>query len=260
MDNREYNEAIKPYYHTPIDIAYYFRDRESTKELLTHIVNEAHKFADAIDKKGNQIPYPIVINDIGNYADFQIDYQFMVHAIADFVSIKTQDNSSYTKVLRAFAFLRGNISKKINDSGYSSRTRQDFNRQYLTFLMETMSNITALTNYNKILSKNAVCFDKFVSFQGSKYFMFKAVTFAKKRQENQGELGLERYLDEEIVKTLERFFHAYRHHKMEQIGFKKKEIDAFCEENNVKKNIYFFIEEDKLNEKIDYDERAEFRE
>ena len=53
----------KPYYKTPTDIAFYFRDRDSIKELLEFIFDEAASFSDAIDRNGNQIPYPIIVDE-----------------------------------------------------------------------------------------------------------------------------------------------------------------------------------------------------
>ncbi len=79
---------ITPYYHTPTDIAFYFRDKESITELFNFILDEVEEFSDIIDQYGNQIPYPIIYSNKAFV--YQIDYQFYVHCLGKFVAKKQE--------------------------------------------------------------------------------------------------------------------------------------------------------------------------
>lgn len=239
------SKMIEAYYKTPTDIAFFFRDKDSITELIEFILKECEAFADAIDSHGNQIPYPIIYSNKG--FTFQIDYQFYIHCLAKFISLKTNVQSNYTSVINAFAVLPSNVKK-------GSIAHK--NRKYLIFLHEFLNGIfdsnNGYNNYNALASFTPVLYkyeDIFVEYKVI------SIKYSDTNEIQKG-YGFEPYIGKNWREFRERYRENFIKYKMEQVAFKSKEIKKFLSENELKKFNFFMIngvEIAKYNEYINYD-------
>jgi hypothetical protein len=237
--------ATKPYYKTPTDISFYFRDKDSISALMEYIFNEANIFADTIDKNNNQIPYPVIIDE--NTYRFQIDYQFLIHCIAKFIAIKTEDNGNYKQVLKHFSINKQSIGK---GSSYSQK-----NRFLLTFLMEYQNAITQLSNLMKpknsdrwIWRTGYINAQKLIKFNEN-YFEFKAITLLNSDKVGEQSVGPYKYLGAKWETIRERF---RVNNPPFQVSFGSK-IKDYCSSNEIKRIIYFSVDLEFITGFIDYD-------
>jgi hypothetical protein len=244
--------AIKAYYKTPADISFYFRDKDSIKDLLEFIIKEATLFADEIDKSGNQIPYPIIVDE--NTYKFQIDYQFMIHSIAKYIANKTDDNSNYRQVLKHFSINKQSVGK---GSSYSEK-----NRFLLTFIMEYQNSITQLSNLTKpknserwIWRSGYVNAQKLIKFN-NECFEFKAVTLLNSDKVGEQKIGPYKYLGANWEVVRERFRVKTPPF---QVAFGGK-IKEYCSKNEIKKWIYFNIDLEFITGFIDYEMASKIKE
>ena len=223
---------VNPYYKTPTDIAYYFRDAESIKKFLLFFLNECEEFADEIDKNGNQIPYPIISL---RESSEQTDYPFFIHVLAKFVAIETNDIGKYGVINRHF----GIFPEQFKEKGPKQ------NRAFLVFILEKMNTIINLGNY-KMLQQYSVVFALKLVTHKDKYVEYKAFTFPINASYK---IGLDKYIDSEIIaKYRKRWTPKF---ELEQVAFGKK-VKPYLDDNNKIKTNYFHMDLRNLDEFICY--------
>ena len=170
----------------------------------------------------------------------------MVHCIAKFVAIKTEEKGKYVQVLRHFSINRQSIGK---GSVHSEKSRL-----FLTYLMEYHNNITQLSNIGRSKSgklswnPNYMYAQKLLKYNNN-FFDFKAVSLLNSDKTGEQKNGPYKYLGKEWKAIRERF--RVKNPPV-QVAFGSK-IKEYCTENSIKKFIYFHIDLENITNYIDYD-------
>lgn len=258
---------INSYYHTPTDIAFYFRSKESISELFNFILDEVEEFSEIIDQHDNQIPYPIIYSDLAYV--YQIDYQFYIHCLAKFVAIKTKAFQNYVSVLNAFAITRTNIfdnSLSIPSRNFLTLVHEELNPIFEINRITKTTSFTIESLYSgklkgrKPKSKGgANLFDAMVNFipvlyefKGL-YFEYKTINL-RDSDKNYEEAfhGIANYSGDKWKKIRDRYKRNMTQNKMKQVAYGAKAIKKFVTENQTKRVIFFHINTAIFKEKPEY--------
>lgn len=234
--------TINPYYKTPIDIAFYFRDKESIAELLQFVLLESDLFSDAIDKNGNKIPYPIFYNTKAH--KFQIDYQFFIHCLAKFVVSKTRIKSNYKQIVNSFAVLSGNI-----DSIFCDR-----NRMLLMFILETISVVFYAGNYDRKIKEILVFAPALFKYKDV-FVNYKVLTIPDMNVDKNF-YGFEFYLGNKWLERRERYYDFSLNNELIQVAFLNTQVKKFIREYNVIPYSFFQFNPFKFDKFVDYNEAS----
>lgn len=216
---------IKPYYHTSADIVSFLRDQDSIAEILQFIFSEALVFSVQIEKNGNRIPYPVQY-DINSYS-YQIDYNFLLHCIALFVSQKTEKSSNYIKVVKHFGIFPTTLKGPIYNG----------NRYLIITILERIIRVVNNKNWDTKLKWFNVFMPKILEFNGN-FVEYKAVGLIEKR--------IESFIPN-FHKVLKEFSKYYAQDTVQQIVFSNKNVKSFWEKSKQKKFLYFPLDYDNLN-------------
>jgi len=228
---------IKPYYKTPTDVAFYFRDKESVTELITFIYNEAFEQVKDARAKGYDIFCPITQESTS--FSHQIDYQFLVHCVAKFIAKKLNDNGKYKSILNHFE-LKGAGSMNVLMSN---------NRIFLMMLFSINGLIYVPKKFLYNRNYNTYFTPKLVEYN-NEVFEFKTVTF--------NQYTIKEYvpkINDLIDKNAEYFFDE----NIKQIAFGFKNVEKYYEKNNSKKRFYFFLDTKNVDKFLElYDMSGNF--
>jgi len=223
-------------YDSSLDIYSFFHNREVIGNFIEFMFEKAIEFSEMIEKNGNEKPYPINYEARG--FQFQIDYNYFIYIVGQWVAKLSNEEAKILKVVHDYAIYSESLANKIND-----RNRKGFS----LFLSEVLEIVTTrdkksngkfATKVNDYKHQN----EKVIEFNGD-YFDMKIVGIVVKK--------LHFYSD--TFEDKDYINHKYFSGKgVKQIAFYSAQVEHFWEglaaKNGGKKNIYFMVDkEDFLN-------------
>lgn len=222
---REYN------YNSSLDIYGFFHDRKVIGEFIDFMFEKASEFSKMIEENGNEKPYPI--NHEARGYQFQIDYNYFIYVVGQWVAKLTNDDAKILKVVHDYGIYSESIIDRI-----SSRNRKGF-----AFYLSEVLGITTTRNkqadgeYATKVNRYPIFIEKVVGFN-DEYFDMKIVGIVSHKLEyytnfKENEYSENKYFCSDGV--VQKAFHS-------------KKVSMFWEElassNQGKKNIYFMIDKE----------------
>jgi len=96
-------------YERYTDIVSFIRDKDDAVEFLKYVANEGIKFLFEMKKKNTPLVYPLRSNL--DSRQVEVDYDFFMHCLAKFVSIKTNNEDDYTRIVLTYLIHKASPSE-----------------------------------------------------------------------------------------------------------------------------------------------------
>jgi len=223
-------------YEDAYDIYQFFKTKEEVGNMLRFVVDRALTFSKIIKENGDKKPGPI--SWLGKVWMHQIDYQFFIYSIAEYIAKVTQDESALVRVFRDYGILEAtskNVKSKKNK------------RLFMIFLEDTLV-ITATNQLAKEKGGKGKPPWKFsyitdgipvVQEKNGEYFEKKVVSLHR--------FGLVHFVPEweELMASHAEYF---MQEELEQVAFQFLACEKFWAENGMEKRIYFTTRMDTMND------------
>jgi len=223
---REYN------YNSSLDIYGFFHDRKMIGEFIDFMFEKASEFSKMIEDNGNEKPYPINYEARGY--QFQIDYNYFIYIVGQWVAKLTGDSAKILKIMEDYSIYSESIS---------NATWGKYRKGFAIFLSEVIEIST--TRSKNTTGKYATKIDLFPVFNEkvvgfkNQYFGMKVIGITSTKLD---------YYSDDFMKN------NYKEHKyfcsngVTQEAFYSKPVAKFWDDlladNKVLKNNYFMVDKE----------------
>jgi len=215
-------------YDSALDIYGFFNSKEIVGNFIEFLFERAIEFSKMIEENGNEKPYPI--NYEARAYQFQIDYNYFIYIIGEWVAKLTGDKAKILKVMHDYSLYSESITNELANN----------NRKGLAWFFSEVLAITSTRN-KKDNSKFATkansypCFIQKVSSYNGSYFDLKIVGIVSSKIKYYTGHDDKEYINNKYLNS----------GTTKQVAFFSSQVEEFWAnqyEIGVLKNTYFMVD------------------